>query len=345
MKEIRQNIHIELLRCFACFFVIFNHTAYSIRNIAPGDLSKSRIITLILYFLCKTAVPIFLLITGANLLNKKDSPKKILKRVCKTILLIVIGSLPYCITDRISICSSEYWIGLYRGDYNASIWYMYLYLSILIMLPILQSIHLTNKQHFYLLLLFLLGPGLFPLLNNYFSIPVPASPFYYAIPSCYILLLLTGNYLENQIDIQNFTHGKILYAWAGLLVSLTLSFAMAIHQLNSIGKIDYDTVYGTSYYSLTVCISICLYLLVRYYFSSFNIPFIKKIISQFGRYTLGIYLFGEFIRVRLEFVYDYLKKNISELISVLIYSICIYLTGAFIMFIFFSIKDYILKKR
>lgn len=345
MNEKRQNIHIELMRCIACFLVIFNHTAYSIRNIAPGDLTKSRIVTLLLYFLCKTAVPLFLLIAGANLLNKKDSPQKILKRIGKILLLIIIGSLPYCITDNVVFLSSEYWAGIYMGNYNAAIWYLYLYLGILLILPIFQSLHLTKNQHIYLLILYLLGPGLFPLLNVYFSIPMPADPLYYAAPSCYIVLFLTGNYLENQIDINELTTSKIIGIWSGLLLSLMLSLATAIYQLNIVGKIDYDSIYGTTYYSLTVCISICIYLLVRYYFHSFNVFFFKKIISQFGKYTLGIYLFGEFIRVRLEFIYDYLKKNISELISVIIYSFCIYVTGAFIMFIFYTIKNYITKKR
>lgn len=194
MTEKRQNIHIELMRCIACFLVIFNHTSYSIRNIAPGDLTKSRIITLLLYFLCKTAVPLFLLIAGANLLNKKDSPQKILKRMGKIILLIIIGSLPYCITDNVLFLSPEYWLGIYRGNYNAAVWYLYLYLGILLMLPILQCIHLTKTQHVYLLLLYLLGPGLFPLLSVYFSIPMPAGPLYYVVPSCYIVLFLRATF-------------------------------------------------------------------------------------------------------------------------------------------------------
>ena len=267
------------------------------------------------------------------------------KRIGKIILLILVGSLPYWITDNINPFSSDYWGGLYRGDYNASVWYLYLYLGILVMLPILQSIKLTNKQHIYLLMLYLLGPGLFPLLNIYFSLPMPAAPLYYAVPSCYVVLLLTGNYLENQIDIAKLTTKKIIFIWVGLFLSLMLSFISAIYQLDTIGHIDYDSVYGTTYYSLTVCISICIYLLIRYYFRSFKAPFMKKIISQLGKYTLGIYLFGEFIRVRFEFIYDRLKANISQLAAVLIYSICIYLTGALVMFIFYSVKERIFKKR
>jgi len=344
MKEKHPSIHIELLRCIACFLVIFNHTAYSVRNIVPGDLSKSRIVTLLLYFFCKTAVPLFLLIAGANLLNKKDTPQKTFKRIRKIIALIIIGSLPYLFTDNISIFSSEYWIGLYEGNYNAYIWYLYLYLGILLMLPLLQSIHLSAKQHLYLLLVYLFGPGLFPLLRIYFSIPAPAAPLYYAIPSCYVILLLTGDYLENKIDLRELTAKRIAGIWAVLVFSVGISFITAIHQLNTIGYIDYDSVYGTTYYSFTVSISICTYLLVRYYFHSIRTGIIKATILQFGKYTLGIYLFGEFIRVRLEFLYDYLKANMSHLLSVLIYSVCIFITGAFIMFIFYSAKNIYTKK-
>lgn len=345
MKEKYPTIHIEILRCIACFFVIFNHTAYSIRNIEPNDLSKSRIITLLLYFLCKTAVPIFLLIAGANLLNKEDSPKKTAKRISKILLLIFIGSLPYCLIGEANFISLEYWAQLYSGEYNAAIWYLYLYIGILFMLPILQSIHLTGKQHIYLLTLYLLGPGLFPLLDIYFSIPIPSNALFYCIPSCYVVLVLTGNYLENQIDIDNITFREIVFVWFGLLLSLALSFLTAIYQLKTIGQINYNSVYGTTYYSFTVFISICIYLLIRYYFHSCSSPLFTKVVYRFGKYTLGIYLFGEFIRSRLEFVYDYLKARISHLVSVLIYSLCIFLTGAFIMFIFYSVKDFICKEK
>lgn len=345
MKQKHSTIHIELLRCIACFFVIFNHTAYAIRNIAPNDLTKSRIITLLFYFLCKAAVPIFLLITGANLLNKKDSPQKIVKRIAKILLLIFIGSLPYCLIGETNLFSFEYWNGLYHGDYNAAIWYLYLYIGILLMLPILQSIHLTGKQHLYLLALYLLGPGLFPLLNVYFAIPIPSVSLYYTIPTCYVVLVLTGNYLENQIDIHNLSFRKILFVWLSLLLSLVLSFITAIYQLNTTGQIHYDSVYGTTYYSFTVCISICIYLLIRYYFHSCNSRFFTKVIYRFGKYTLGIYLFGEFIRVRLEFVYDYLKTKTSHLASVLIYSLCIFLTGALVMFLFYGIKNFICNEK
>lgn len=345
MKEKHTAIHIELLRCIACFFVIFNHTAYSVRNIVPGDLSKSRIVTLLLYFFCKTAVPLFLLIAGANLLKKKDTPHKILERIGKIIALIVIGSLPYFFTDDISIFSSAYWKGLYEGDYNASIWYLYLYLGILLMLPLLQSIHLSAKQHLYLLLVYLLGPGLFPLLRIYFAVPSPAGPLSYAIPSCYVILLLTGDYLENKLDLCELTAKRIAGIWAVLVFFVGISFITAIHQLNAIGYIDYDSVYGTTYYSFTVCISICTYILVRYYFHSIRTRIIKTAILQFGKYTLGIYLFGEFIRVRLEFIYDYLKANMSHLLSVLIYSVCIFITGAFVMFLFYGAKSILTKKR
>lgn len=41
MQKYRSKFYIELLRCMACFLVLFNHTSYSIIKITPGDLSKS----------------------------------------------------------------------------------------------------------------------------------------------------------------------------------------------------------------------------------------------------------------------------------------------------------------
>lgn len=345
MPKYYRNIHIELLRCIACFLVLFNHTSYSIIKIAPGDLSKSRVVTLTLYFLCKAAVPLFLLIAGTNLLNKNDTPSKYIKRILKTIILIVGGYLFYCLADHQNPFTAKQLYKLYNGEYNASVWYLYLYLGILFLLPILQSIHLSNKQYIYFLVIYLAGPGLFPLLHHYFSVPLPATPIFYAFPSGYIALFLFGNFVGNQLDINTFKKSTLIFIWTGLVISIVLSFILAIYQLNTLGEIKYSSIYGTTYYTFTIVISLCIFLLIRYYFNHISNSLLQKAIRQLGRYTLGIYILGEFIRVKLEFIYDNLKKDMSELLAVLIYTTCIFVSGVIIMFIFYSVKDFICKQK
>lgn len=96
----KMKVYIELLRIVACFFVLFNHSFGAMSSFSLGNLSKSRIVAMMLYFLCRSAVPIFIMIMGANLLVKKDSPSKWIKRLLKCLLLIAVAATIYYVYEN-----------------------------------------------------------------------------------------------------------------------------------------------------------------------------------------------------------------------------------------------------
>lgn len=51
------------------------------------------------------------------------------------------------------------------------------------------------------------------------------------------------------------------------------------------------------------------------------------------------------MRVRLEFTYDNLKKDMSELIAVLVYTTSIFIAGVIFMFIYYTLKDIVFRKK
>lgn len=77
-QEQNRAEHIDILRIIACFMVIFNHTdergfwryAYNDRGTALW------IVNLIPSIACKSAVPIFFMISGELLLRKNESIRK-----------------------------------------------------------------------------------------------------------------------------------------------------------------------------------------------------------------------------------------------------------------------------
>ena len=91
----KKKIYIEVLRIIAALFVIFNHTGsmgfelYSSYTIC----SPKYWIMLFLSILCKVAVPLFLMISGALLLNKDLNVKEIWKYRISRIFIALLAIL------------------------------------------------------------------------------------------------------------------------------------------------------------------------------------------------------------------------------------------------------------
>lgn len=92
MKQ--KKLYIEILRIIAIAFVIFNHTGkngFQLYSITDNEIMY--VIYLTMAVICKIAVPIFFMVSGALLLNKEESIKDLYKRrVSRIVLVILIAS-------------------------------------------------------------------------------------------------------------------------------------------------------------------------------------------------------------------------------------------------------------
>lgn len=81
--------YIELLRIIACFLVIVNHTnsVIFLNNTPHVPLWWYSVG---IFLLSRIAVPIFIMITGATILSKRENYKKSLKRVFRVIGAVII---------------------------------------------------------------------------------------------------------------------------------------------------------------------------------------------------------------------------------------------------------------
>ena len=79
-------MHLDILRILACLFVIFNHTADAGFQLFTTYPTGGFVYFFLSFFtvLCKTAVPIFLMISGALLLGRDISLKDI-HQVCDSL--------------------------------------------------------------------------------------------------------------------------------------------------------------------------------------------------------------------------------------------------------------------
>lgn len=156
--ETRRTIYFDILRCLACVGVIFNHVA------GPGLLyggGAASLFSLAEYMLSKTAVPLFFMISGALLLNRIDSYVKTIWRIVRIVLALVLFTLlsygVYCAESGAAFSLLQGLKCAYRDTLGiiTSYWFLYQYISCMIMLPLLQRMipQLRGRDFVYFVVL------------------------------------------------------------------------------------------------------------------------------------------------------------------------------------------------
>lgn len=169
-----RKYHIDMIKIFAILMVIYNHTGDSgflaYQQEGPVFLQMIQMIPSIV---CKTAVPLFYMCTGALLLGKEENIKAIWKnRVLKYIMILVGFTVLYYVflSLRNQTPMDFGWIlktiyGTTTFSYSGAYWFLYSYIGFLIMLPFLRSVarNLNKEQIIYLILINTFVRGIFPI--------------------------------------------------------------------------------------------------------------------------------------------------------------------------------------
>lgn len=338
MTKSNKTMYLEFLRIIACLFVLYNHSCGVVITITASDFTKSRVAALLIFYLCKTAVPLFIMIAGANLLCKQDTPQKYIKRIVRTFMLLIVFSVFYHIYYNGTFSIEKFFYDFYMEYSSPELWYLYLYISILLLLPILRCLHLERKHYLYLLVLYCIGSGLLPFLSFYLKFPLSEAHIFSFIPSGTVILLLLGDFMEHKLTQNDYTIKRMLLAWTTFGLSLAFSLAHSIYQLSTIGDVNNAFVYNKCYFTPTLLLSLSIFYLAKYY-SYKKIPnFVSSLIIRIGGCTLGIYLLGDFLRMQFDFISDFFKARTSELISVLLFDISVFLIGFLITYLYQFLK-------
>ena len=195
MKMNSRKNYLDILKIFACFCVLADHSNYFVSTggarINPGTAQYP--IAFIYLTIAHVAVTLFVMISGALLLGKEESYKKCFVRVIKTSLVIVIFTLIHYLFDKglNNFDVKEYCSHVIKGDYIINYWYLYMYLGLLVMLPILRKMVQVLKEMDFLcimLLTFICSFDFITGLNPWFNLPI-FTPF--------LGVFILGYYLDN----------------------------------------------------------------------------------------------------------------------------------------------------
>lgn len=311
---------IDNLRVIATFFVIVLHVSSPLLH-QYGKLSAFKWDVANFYdSLSRFCVPIFVMISGALLLNRDYKLNEYLKkRFLRIIYPLVFWSLcylfyEYVILNPVSIkqIDTQFYIKLFaKLKYGVSFhfWFVYLIIGLYLLIPIL-SVWIKNapKNHVsYFLIIWLITV----ILNHPFKIN---NSFELSFFTGYIGYLVLGYHLRTL----QFTKYRNNFIILGLLFLTTFSITFFGTRLFS----EYNNrFYGGFYENLSVHIilfSISVFLIVKN-FSSIKNKYLIAFRNIISKYSYGIYL----VHILVLYVFNYIGftfEVLNPLASILIIS-------------------------
>ena len=229
----RKKVYYEWIRLIACFFVIFNHLKVYVLFMNASGIKQA--FYMVISVITKINVPLFFMVSGALLLDKKEDIVTVLRkrisRIGLVILLFELGIYTECWLYSSArgrdyeFTVKRFLYGVFERslDETGAYWYLYAYLGFLFLLPSMQKLAKQMKQsdfctlftlHFVLLSLLpvcdllLRRSGYDGLsVTEEFSVPLAttAALFY----------PLTGYYIYLKIDIRKVSGRR----WVGIFAS------------------------------------------------------------------------------------------------------------------------------
>lgn len=234
-------VYADVLRILAAFLVIVNHSN-SRFFMASEPAQGVWWVSLLLYYLSKIAVPLFVALSGAFLLPRVDGYRKTGLRILRILGALLLFSYLLFLHDA--------WVnyGLWPRMLNVgafldsiwpapilqSYWYLYFYLGLLFMLPLLQRMAsaLRARDRLYLIGMCFAFDALLPLLTHYLPQLAPCDYFQVPLFTGYIGLFFAGHHIRQRAAE---TRRSTLIAAAALVGSLAASLLLTYLEFQRVG--------------------------------------------------------------------------------------------------------------
>lgn len=315
-ENTNKKIYIEILRCIAIFLVIFNHTGIKgFQRYVMTDNIILHTVYLIMAIICKMAVPIFFMISGALLLNKEESIKTLYKkRIVRIIIVIFIASfIQYLYKIKSDFGTFDIFAFLktiYTKNIIVPYWFLYSYLGFLIMLPFLRNLvkNMKKEHYYYLFTIYVIYKIIMPIITQQLDMSVNAN-LKLILLETNIICPIVGHFCENILDIRKINKKMIIFATIALIVVLVTGVTLTMLEVQNTGnkKIETYLSYGS------VFIAMYTYILTKSIFYKSELPnWVNNIIITIGGCSFGIYLIEKILR---KFMLDKIVSKLSPFIK------------------------------
>lgn len=330
MKQ-RRILYIDVIKIIACFLVIVNHT--NSRIFLSGSPSATWIASLTYFFISKPAVPLFILTSGAMVLNKDYSYKDVFLKILRVIAVLFVFSLLYYFVFQETNWTTfkSFLVHLPTTPITNAYWYLYLYLGLWILFPILNKLAggMDKKTFWYLTSLTLIL-GMAPIVLHY----VPAIDLDDKLQSiniaAYVVTFLAGFYLHHQCQLKTKKSVVIsAFAIAGIILAL-----LAATYIEYLHDPKYYLFFSNKNSPLILVMAGLIFLLIKYIFSRIQIGDKgTKVITALGNATFGIYLLSDLFIYKFEYILDSINGAFPPMAAIVLFQLAVFGAGFLITYL------------
>lgn len=342
-NNVPRAVHLDILRLIAIFLVLFNHTWT--RGFSLWTISHNSGVLYWLYMFLsitdKIGVPLFLMISGALLLRRKESLSYTLQKAFRiVVVLTVFSALQYMYGMRgslgdMSLC--DFLSRLLTEPLTGAYWYLYAYLGFLFMLPLLQHIAqaITRQEMIYLLVLRTILCAAFPVAEWFlwggarytyagFSVPiVMADTIFYP---------LLGYYVEHRVNINELERTGVA-GWMWAISGGSIAVCCVLTHCRCVALNIWDEANVQAFYNILIFIpAMTVYLHVKRWIAAANISQrTKGLLTAGGCASFGIFLMENILRESTSFVYELFLPIVGSMTASLIWIFYAFCTGLIIV--------------
>lgn len=286
MADKKRVLWLDLLKILACFLVIVNHTHRMLFSFA-GESPSTVLFDSLLFFICKGAVPLFVMTSGYFLLPRENTYQSVLKRAFYIAVPLVLVSVYHYITTLGASGNIRNFIGLFlKNPQSVELWYLYMLLGLYMATPFLSKMirHFSAKDYAVFIALFLLLPSVvdfFELCSGYYISDFFFNAFFPGVLAYYIAGIFLTMIPRSK---------KILLAAILLYAAAILAGTLSIYlPYRNSGELYY---YIDSWYALPIVLSVLTsFYIIRYFFEGRTWkPRSEAMIRKVSEVTFGIYL-------------------------------------------------------
>ena len=306
----KRDMNLEFIRVLSCIFVILLHVSnYYRRNLEVFD--TSYVFAVVVNVITRISVPMFFMISGALLMNRKITFG--IRRIKNALIPLLFWSLVYGFWEILFKSSNVYEVvDVIYDPVTKHLWYMYVMIGIYIALPYMQTLYQNlekqAKRNFLILWFAIL---LFTYVSSFFGQELAYEIPFIGGSSYYFGYFMLGAYLyEYKLDINKFHSG------IGSVVFLTYLCIWALmSDTSSIEKVLY---YKNFFIVIASACTFHRILMME------KIPVKDSIINAISKCSLGIY-YGHIIVLDLCKRYlDFLE--IHSIIGVILITALVFIT-------------------
>lgn len=318
-----RNANIDLLRIICAFFVVANHTITDIYSVRL-EADTTWWFSIIYFWVSKIAVPTFIIISGYLLLNRVDPVKKSVKRVVRTITVIVIFSAFYYL---VGVHDGEvtdpgllnFIRTIWQNSVTNAYWFLYMYLGLMIMLPILQRLSTVMDRNLYLyfFVCYAIFEGGIPLLTNFFPALTMQSNFDLPLIRTHLVLFMMGGFFKKC--------GVLSKKWSalGFVAATSVNVGLTYMLFRQYGGAGGYLILDNYQYLPLVLEGFFLFQFVQ------NLHIGEKagrVISYLGPQTFGVYLIADLmIRKTKGNIFPYFMSfGMNPFVATVLWDICIF---------------------